>query len=82
MAWFNSKKYKQNKSLGISQSVATASVAGDLGNMDDFDIPNLKHIVLPTNETLNQLSVGSLTSAFKKFSPTLLNGQLFASTPI
>lgn len=82
MAWFTLKKHNQNKSKRYFQSVATASVAGDLGNMNDFEIPNLKHIVLPTTETLNQLPVGSLSSAFKKFSPTLLNGQLFASTPI
>lgn len=52
--WFNDKKYreKQTKGKSITQSAATASVAGDLGTMDDFEQPKPKMHVPLTLQTL------------------------------
>lgn len=81
--WFNSKKYreKQTRSKGTTQSMATASVAGDLGTLDDFEQPKPKIPVPLTLQALLQFP-SSKSSSFKKFNPTLLNGLPFVGTPI
>lgn len=57
--------------------MATASVAGDLGTMDDFEQPKL-HVPLKFQKPWQLPSYPD--SAFKKFSPTLLNNPPFVST--
>lgn len=56
-----------------SKSMINASRDEDLANMDDFFEPDVKHLDI---RALKQLSLSSAGSAFKKFSPTLLNNKL------
>jgi hypothetical protein len=53
-AWFNLKKSRAKKTSAkkYCQSLATASVAGDLGTMDDFEQPTPKLPIPLTLQTL------------------------------